>query len=78
MIKLILVIIDRFDFYVDYVVMEFRKIGGDIVRMNIVDMVNNFDFFVEKLSLEEFWKFKLYFKDFDKIVMVDSFDIIWY
>ena len=78
MIKPILVITDRSDLHADYVAMELRKIGGDIVRMNTADMANNSDFFVEKLSPEEPWKLKLYFKDSDKTVTADSFDTIWY
>jgi hypothetical protein len=50
MIKPILVITDRSDLHADYVAMELRKIGGDIVRMNTADMANNSDFFVGKIK----------------------------
>lgn len=78
MTKPILVITDKFDVHADYVTMELRKIGGDIVRMNTADMANNSDFFVEKLGQEEPWNLKFHFKDSDKTVTADSFDTIWY
>jgi glutathione synthase/RimK-type ligase-like ATP-grasp enzyme len=78
MIKPILVITDKCDVHADFVTIELRKLGGDIVRMNTQDMGFNSDFTLGKLDLAEPWKLKFHFKDSDKTLTSDSFDTIWY
>ena len=50
MIKPILVITDKCDVHADFVTIELRKLGGDIVRMNTQDMGCNSDFTLGKLD----------------------------
>lgn len=76
--KPILVITDKCDVHADFVTIELRKLGGDIVRMNTQDMGCNSDFTLGKLDLAEPWHLKFHFKDSDKTVTSDSFDTIWY
>lgn len=78
MINPILLITDKCDVHADFVTLELRKIGGDIVRMNTRDLACNSNFALGKWELTEPWQLKFHFQDSDKIVTSESFDTIWY
>lgn len=74
----ILVITSKFDVHADYVAIEIRNMGGDIIRMNTEDMMCNSDFYLKKLGATSEWKLYLHFKDSQKTLTDKDFDTVWY
>lgn len=74
----ILLITDKGDVHADFVTLELRKIGGDIIRMNTRDLACNSDLALGKWELARPWQLKFHFQDSNKIVTSESFDTIWY
>lgn len=78
MMKPILLITNKCDVHADFVAIELRKMGSDIIRMNTEDIFANSNFFLEKSELQQPWTVKFNFQDSSQTFTDESFDTVWY
>lgn len=76
--KPILVITSKNDTHADFVTLEIREMGGDIIRLNTEDLAFNSEFSLGKTNLSSVWDLSWFIKDSQKTIRGDSFDTIWY
>ncbi len=77
MSKPILIITSKEDVHADFVILEIRKLGCDVIRLNTEDLMVNSDFHVELFNCER-WLVDFKLTDSDKAVTENGFDTVWY
>lgn len=78
MSKPVLIVTNKNDTHADFVAMEIREMGGDIIRLHPDDAALNSDFFLEKSNPGFEWNLNWLIKDSEQKIHKDSFDTIWY